>query len=45
MTRLLCVLLLVLIAPPCFGQVRIKDIADVEGVRENQLVGYGWSSG
>jgi flagellar P-ring protein precursor FlgI len=22
-------------------QVRIKDIADVEGVRENQLVGYG----
>ena len=23
------------------GQVRIKDIADVEGVRDNQLVGYG----
>jgi len=23
------------------AQVRIKDIADVEGVRENQLVGYG----
>lgn len=23
------------------GDVRIKDIADVEGVRENQLVGYG----
>ncbi len=23
------------------GQVRIKDIADVEGIRENQLVGYG----
>jgi flagellar P-ring protein precursor FlgI len=41
MTRLLCVLLLVLIAPPCLGQVRIKDIADIEGVRENQLVGYG----
>jgi flagellar P-ring protein precursor FlgI len=23
------------------GAVRIKDVADVEGVRENQLVGYG----
>ncbi|MGE0415838.1 MAG: flagellar basal body P-ring protein FlgI, partial [Acetobacteraceae bacterium] len=23
------------------AQVRIKDIADVEGVRENQLIGYG----
>src|SRR5664279_1856494 len=23
------------------ADVRIKDIADVEGVRENQLVGYG----
>ena len=23
------------------AQVRIKDIADVEGIRENQLVGYG----
>jgi flagellar P-ring protein precursor FlgI len=41
MTRLLCMLLLVLIARPCLGQVRIKDIADIEGVRENQLVGYG----
>ena len=36
-----------LAALPCFlaapgvAQVRIKDIADVEGVRENQLVGYG----
>jgi flagellar P-ring protein precursor FlgI len=28
------------IAPAC-AEVRIKDIADVEGVRENQLVGYG----
>jgi flagellar P-ring protein precursor FlgI len=26
---------------PCAAQVRVKDIADVEGVRENQLVGYG----
>src|ERR1700748_3638617 len=23
------------------GSVRIKDIADVEGIRENQLIGYG----
>jgi flagellar P-ring protein precursor FlgI len=28
-------------APTALGQVRIKDIADVEGVRDNQLVGYG----
>ena len=26
---------------PAGAQVRIKDIADVEGIRENQLVGYG----
>lgn len=31
-----------LAASPGFAQsVRIKDIADVEGVRDNQLVGYG----
>ncbi len=29
------------VAPAAVAQVRIKDIADVEGVRENQLVGYG----
>jgi flagellar P-ring protein precursor FlgI len=28
-------------ALPACAQVRIKDIANVEGVRENQLVGYG----
>ena len=28
-------------ALPAWGQVRIKDIADVEGVRDNKLVGYG----
>ena len=27
--------------PAACAQVRIKDIADVEGIRENQLVGYG----
>ncbi len=32
-----------LLLAPCLAaaQVRIKDIADVEGIRENQLVGYG----
>ena len=30
-----------LLAGPASAQVRIKDIADVEGVRSNQLVGYG----
>jgi flagellar P-ring protein precursor FlgI len=39
-------LLLLLLAPALMpgqaaAQVRIKDIADVEGVRDNQLVGYG----
>ena len=28
-------------ALPAAAQVRIKDIADLEGVRDNQLVGYG----
>ncbi len=28
-------------ACPASAQVRIKDIADVEGVRDNQLIGYG----
>jgi flagellar P-ring protein FlgI len=36
------VLLITLVAAlPALAEVRIKDIADVEGVRENQLVGYG----
>ncbi len=26
---------------PAWADVRIKDIADVEGIRENQLIGYG----
>jgi flagellar P-ring protein precursor FlgI len=41
---LLCLLLLAVplaAALPVAAQVRIKDIADVEGIRENQLVGYG----
>ena len=42
--RLLAALLLILPAlasTPAAAQVRIKDIADVEGIRENQLIGYG----
>jgi flagellar P-ring protein precursor FlgI len=38
---LLAVLAAGLYAAPAGAQVRIKDIADVEGVRDNQLVGYG----
>ena len=38
----LALLLPLLACPaPAAAQVRIKDIADVEGVRDNQLVGYG----
>ncbi len=46
--RLACALPFILVvaaaplaARPAHAQVRIKDIADVEGVRDNQLVGYG----
>ncbi len=38
---LLAVLVLLAVAFPVGAQVRIKDIADIEGVRDNQLVGYG----
>jgi flagellar P-ring protein precursor FlgI len=38
---LLVCLPLLLAAWPGAAQVRIKDIADLEGVRNNQLVGYG----
>ncbi len=34
-------LAVLLLAGPARAQVRIKDIADVEGIRTNQLVGYG----
>lgn len=37
---LLSVLVMVT-GPTVFAQTRIKDVADVEGVRSNQLVGYG----
>lgn len=40
-TRLALLLSLFLGLSPAWADVRIKDIADVEGVRENQLIGYG----
>ena len=41
--RFLSTLLLAasLVATPAFAKSRIKDIVEFEGVRENQLVGYG----
>ena len=40
-TLLLALLLPLLGAAPVLADVRIKDIADIEGIRDNQLVGYG----
>ena len=31
----------ILVGAPAAAQVRVKDIADVDGIRTNQLVGYG----
>ncbi|MHA7772951.1 flagellar basal body P-ring protein FlgI [Roseibium sp. M-1] len=41
MTRIIVLLLAVLMALPASATVRIKDIASLQGVRDNQLVGYG----
>lgn len=38
---LLLMLLALIASPDALAQTRIKDIVDVENVRENQLVGYG----
>ena len=40
-TRLLLALILVLSAAGADAAVRIKDIADIRGLLENQIVGYG----
>ena len=34
-------IVLALLAAPASAASRIKDLVDIEGVRENQLVGYG----
>jgi flagellar P-ring protein precursor FlgI len=39
--RLLTLLTSLAAGLPAAAQVRIKDIVDVEGVRDNQLIGYG----
>ncbi|GAB4577158.1 MAG: flagellar basal body P-ring protein FlgI [Roseibium sp.] len=41
MIRIFICLLAVLVAMPASAMVRIKDIASLQGVRDNQLVGYG----
>jgi flagellar P-ring protein precursor FlgI len=41
MQRIAAVLFLCLISAQAFAAVRIKDIASVRGVRDNQLIGYG----
>lgn len=38
---LICFLALLLIVPVATSQTRIRDLIDVEGVRQNDLVGYG----
>jgi flagellar P-ring protein precursor FlgI len=38
---LLAALLAIVIAGPADAASRLKDLTDVEGVRENQLIGYG----
>lgn len=39
--RFITIMVGLLALHPAWADVRIKDIADVEGVRSNQLVGYG----
>jgi flagellar P-ring protein precursor FlgI len=31
----------IFLAAPCFGASRLKDLVSLEGVRDNQLIGYG----
>ena len=40
-SRLAVIGLMALVAGPALAQSRIKDLVDIEGVRENQLIGYG----
>ena len=39
--RLAILLALIVLATPALSASRVKDIADVEGIRDNLLVGYG----
>ena len=40
LSRLLAVILF-LLATPCLAQIRLKDLVEFDGVRGNDLVGYG----
>ena len=40
-TKLIAVVVLMICAQVAPGVVRIKDIASVQGVRNQQLIGYG----
>jgi flagellar P-ring protein precursor FlgI len=41
MRRILITLIIALIANTSFAMVKIRDISNVEGIRDNQLIGYG----
>jgi hypothetical protein len=41
MRRLMMVLILAFLTVPAAAAVRVKEVARVQGVRDNQLVGYG----
>ncbi|MGF1563333.1 MAG: flagellar basal body P-ring protein FlgI [Geminicoccaceae bacterium] len=41
MTRIVSLLIALLISSNTYAQVRIKDVADFQGVRGNDLIGYG----
>ena len=41
MFRILCTILALLFVSPALSAVRVKDVTNLQGIRENQLIGYG----
>src|SRR5512133_548805 len=41
MKKIICLILLIMLSPLGAHASRIKDIANFDGVRDNQLIGYG----
>ena len=41
MLRIFCSILALLFASPVLSAVRVKDVTNLQGIRENQLIGYG----
>ena len=41
MWRVFLVLIVCLLNAPAYAAVRVKDISTLQGVRDNQLIGYG----